>query len=272
MGIIFDRPRQSLADFGLSAARRFDQSGSPAPGDYTGLLQAASGPARFAPACQIVITDQVIESTETDSPWIGQFMLAQDVRPLDPNQIDHVILYHSWVVMCLGNSAATALAAPEIASPHEQLAEVAETFSLNATQLARVFGVSRQTIYNWRKGEAIDTAHRPRLGSLHDLARRYRRHDPKPIGPALTWPDTTSGASLLDLLSARPHDHATIRRHLEALPSRIAVHFGEANAAIECNKDDGFAPIPDAWRRETLRSLGAQNAQDAILPPDDATS
>lgn len=261
-----DRPRHGYADFGLSASRRVDQSGSPVPGDYAGLLQAASGPARPVPAWQIIITDQVVESAEADSPWIGGFLCSPVVPPDEINQIDRLILYHTWVVTFA--TSPVCAAKPDIVSPHEQLTELTHTFSLNATQLADIFDVSRQTIYNWRKGETIDRVYRPRLDSLHGFARHYRRLDPAPVGPAMTWVDAASGQSLLDLLLVCPHDHAAVHRYLEALPARIAAHFSEANAAIERNKHDGFAPVPEEWRRDTLRSIGAQTSAEATLAPD----
>ena len=264
--------RRSPSAWGLSPASassdRFGQNGtgSSVPLNCVGLIHSSSRPLRIGQSYIVLIDEEQMDTEAVSTPWplLNHLYARHYESSAARDQLRDYLVYHVWHS---AGAPPVPAPAPEIITHHDQVADITHTFSLNATQLAGLFGVSRQTIYNWRKGETIDTAYRSRLKSLHDFVRDYRLLDPAPIGPALTWIDTTSGQSLLDLLGARPHDHTAIARYLKALPARIAEHFTEANAAITRNKDDGFAPIPDEWRQHTLRSIGAQNSTQATLPP-----
>ena len=259
MGMILDRTRHS--SWGMApispSMDRFGQSGSgsPVPVDCLELIHTASRPLRSGKSYLVFIDEEKMDTNTVSTPWplLNHFYTLHAEPSAIRDQIrDHCLYY-------IRHSTPLPASDPKIVTPHEQLAEVTHTFSLNAPQLAAIFGVSRQTIYNWRKDETIAAEYRPRLISIHGLVQHYRQLDSTPIGTALLWVETTSGKSLLDLLIARPHDHATIRRYLNALPTRILEHFTEANAAIERNKNDGFDPIPDRWRLETRRAASALN-------------
>ncbi|MGH8020952.1 MAG: hypothetical protein ACREIA_22250 [Opitutaceae bacterium] len=146
-----------------------------------------------------------------------------------------------------------AQAPTQLRSPREQLDEVAMAFSLSMTQTAAVFDVSRQTVYDWRKGASIRPESRARLGDLHELAAYYREMEAAPVGEALTWTDTSTGKSLLDLLQTQPLDRDAILSCLNALPKRIKEHFAPADALIAQNADDGWPEVPERWRKQTRR-------------------
>lgn len=54
----------------------------------------------------------------------------------------------------------------EVRSPAENLARVKRVFEPSVTELASVFNVSRQTIYNWQAGQAIAQENEHRLSQL----------------------------------------------------------------------------------------------------------
>jgi len=56
--------------------------------------------------------------------------------------------------------------ATRLRTPQEDLTRIQEVLSPAVTNLAEAFGVTRQTIYNWRKGEAVAFQHAARLQDL----------------------------------------------------------------------------------------------------------
>ena len=73
-------------------------------------------------------------------------------------------------------------------------------FGRTMSRLPEVFGVSRQTLYNWLKGETPRPAHQERLEQLAEAARAFSTAGFKPTSAALDR-TVAQGKSLLQLLS-----------------------------------------------------------------------
>lgn len=90
--------------------------------------------------------------------------------------------------------------APEPA-PYAELMQVIKTgFGRTMTRLPEVFGVSRQTLYNWLNGETPKPAHQEKLKQLAGAARMFSALGFRPTSLALDR-TITQGKSLLQLLS-----------------------------------------------------------------------
>lgn len=93
----------------------------------------------------------------------------------------------------------------EAATPVEQapfkqmMHEVKEAFGRTMTRLPEVFGVSRQTLYNWLDGETPKPAHQAKLRELAEAARVFSALGFKPNSLALER-IISQGKSLLELL------------------------------------------------------------------------
>ena len=144
-------------DWGLSypvsTNDRFGRYGSGAsiPVDNIGLLHAASRPLRSSvrpSTVWIIEEDASGEACFTPWPLIHRFYLSSH----DGSAQDLLSGFELRLRQLVG---AAPQPAPEILTPQEQLAEATHTFSLPASQLAAIFDVSRQTIYNWKRGSNI---------------------------------------------------------------------------------------------------------------------
>jgi hypothetical protein len=86
-------------------------------------------------------------------------------------------------------------------APYAELMEVIKSgFGRTMTRLPEVFGVSRQTLYNWLNGETPKPAHQEKLRQLAEAARIFSALRFKPTSLALDR-SITRGKSLLQLLS-----------------------------------------------------------------------
>lgn len=77
---------------------------------------------------------------------------------------------------------------------------ITAAFGRNMTRLPAVFGVSRQTIYNWRKGEIPKDVHRVKLVELADAASVFSEANFKPTAAMLNR-TVAHGKSLLSLIA-----------------------------------------------------------------------
>lgn len=90
--------------------------------------------------------------------------------------------------------------APEPALHVRQMEQVKAGFGRTMSRLPEVFGVSRQTLYNWLNGETPKDAHLGRLHELAEAAAVFSKLGFKPTAPLL---DRTlmQGKSFLQLLA-----------------------------------------------------------------------
>jgi len=65
-------------------------------------------------------------------------------------------------------------------SAREQLEFIETAFDLKISQLADLFGVTRQSIYDWKKGKSISDDNRRRLDGLYKAAQRFKGADLRP--------------------------------------------------------------------------------------------
>ncbi|MDP2255503.1 MAG: hypothetical protein Q8K05_05505 [Polaromonas sp.] len=77
--------------------------------------------------------------------------------------------------------------------------EVKAGFGRTMTRLPEVFGVSRQTLYNWLEGETPKEAHQAKLAQLAEAARMFSELGFKPTSLSLDR-TVSQGKSLLQLL------------------------------------------------------------------------
>jgi hypothetical protein len=86
-------------------------------------------------------------------------------------------------------------------APYVELMQVIKSgFGRTMTRLPEVFGVSRQTLYNWLNGETPKPAHQGKLRQLAEAARIFSALGFTPTSFALDR-TITRGKSLLQLLS-----------------------------------------------------------------------
>jgi hypothetical protein len=112
--------------------------------------------------------------------------------------------YRRMYLLPMGYQAFLVVVAPVQApnpAPYAELMQVTKTgFGRTMTRLPEVFGVSRQTLYNWLTGETPKPAHQEKLRQLAEAARMFSALGFKPTSLALDRP-ITRGKSMLQLLS-----------------------------------------------------------------------
>jgi transcriptional regulator with XRE-family HTH domain len=112
--------------------------------------------------------------------------------------------YRRMYLLPIGYQAFLVVVAPAQApdpAPYTELMQVIKSgFGRTMTRLPEVFGVSRQTLYNWLNGETPKPAHQEKLRQLAEAARIFSALGFKPTSLALDR-TITQGKSLLQLLS-----------------------------------------------------------------------
>lgn len=105
--------------------------------------------------------------------------------------------------LSLGHQKLFVVLAPKQASESLPYAElmgvIKDGFGRTMKRLPEVFGVSRQTLYNWWNGETPKPVHHEKLQQLAEAARTFRALGFKPTSLALDR-KVSQGKSLLQLL------------------------------------------------------------------------
>jgi transcriptional regulator with XRE-family HTH domain len=92
-------------------------------------------------------------------------------------------------------------APPTPFAPYAELMEQVKTgFGRTMTRLPEIFGVSRQTLYNWMAGETPKSAHQPKIEQLAAAARVFSQLGIKPTSDLLDRV-VSHGKSFLQLLA-----------------------------------------------------------------------
>ena len=140
-----------------------------------------------------------------------------------------------------------------LVSTAEQMALVVRTLSFSKRQLADVFGVSRQAIYDWIKGENVSEENADRLSRLAELVAEISPGSWRPLHHRFTTRPLVQGEpSLLDLLRAEAWDEDKILAQLlraEELTAQQATRKGsKRNASVRGRPNDNLS--------DNLLSLG----------------
>lgn len=90
---------------------------------------------------------------------------------------------------------------PSLRTPREDLALIRETLSPAISDLALVFGVTRQSIYNWINGEAVAQANASRLRDLAQAADMLA-HEGVAVRAALLKRKFSNNKTLLQVAQA----------------------------------------------------------------------
>jgi transcriptional regulator with XRE-family HTH domain len=109
----------------------------------------------------------------------------------------------------------------------EQMKTIQGGFGRVMTRLTEVFGVSRQTLYNWLAGEAPKEQHREKLAQLARAAEEFIRQEFKPNAASLER-TLVDGKSLLELIQDGA-EGVDVARRLIAIERRGA----EARSRID---------------------------------------
>lgn len=119
-----------------------------------------------------------------------------------------------------------------------QVSTIIEAFSLTISQAARVLGVTRPTVYAWKKSEDACNAERSdhqRLMKIYGLADQWNRFGLGPLGERAHVPFISDHRSIIGLLSVDSLDITTlaeVERRLQLLADkdRDVVLVGEKAA------------------------------------------
>ncbi len=120
----------------------------------------------------------------------------------------------------------------------EQIVAIRSILGLNISELAGILGVQRPTIYSWQTGSAEPHAENGnRLRRTYELASRWNRVCPEPIGEWVRKPLDESGLTLVSLLSESTPNEAVIAEAFKTLKTRIT------------QESTGFAGVGDRARK-----------------------
>lgn len=104
--------------------------------------------------------------------------------------------YHAFVVV-----KGSEYQPPVPFAPYAELMEQVKTgFGRTMTRLPEIFGVSRQTLYNWLAGETPKSAHHAKIVQLAAAARAFSQLGVKPTSELLNRV-VSNGKSFLQLLA-----------------------------------------------------------------------
>ncbi len=113
--------------------------------------------------------------------------------------VDFYVLRHGYHAFKVVNSSEYRVPAPFV--PYaEMMLEVKAAFGRTMSRLPEVFGVSRQTLYNWLAGETPKAMHQIKIVQLAAAARLLSKLGVKPTPDLLDQP-LLRGKSFLELLA-----------------------------------------------------------------------
>lgn len=117
--------------------------------------------------------------------------------------------------------------------------QISAGFGRTKTRLPEVFGVSRQTIYNWMNGETPKPQHHAKLKELAAAANVFTNDGFKPTSLALDR-TVSKGKSLLQLLSQGADGAETAAKLV-----RIVKRGNESLAKLDAMLGDRNGPRPE---------------------------
>jgi hypothetical protein len=139
--------------------------------------------------------------------------------------------------------------------PH-RIGAIKQSLSLNMTQLARVLGVERPTVYSWIGGISLPQANNEeRLVKLYSIARDWRRASSAPVGEYLSR-SFDDGRSLLDWLSDADLNLLAIQNSLTEIRSQLvqsAQTSPRRRSVAEISRSHGFRQLSEQKQKELLR-------------------
>jgi hypothetical protein len=154
--------------------------------------------------------------------------------------------------------ATTVRVAPPPMLPADRLAFIEQWLSLSVTQLARILGVGRQTIYRWRENGPLRPENARRLAALWEVAQLWVDRAGVPLGQHATTPLARGGLTLLDLLARPDWDrHATDNALEQLVASARAEHEARVANPVErlaARMDAVGATAPSEYQRAVNRA------------------
>ncbi|MGB0744715.1 MAG: hypothetical protein ACPGSB_09330 [Opitutales bacterium] len=115
----------------------------------------------------------------------------------------------------------------------QALAEIRDALSLNTVEIAKVFNVSRQAIYDWAAGKNVAPQNRERLAEVLEVAEQWQSYELGRLGPVAR--EVRGETSLLELLSSEVLDRVAITSQLEKIAARVA--GAQTNNALPSAED-----------------------------------
>lgn len=112
------------------------------------------------------------------------------------------------------------------------LSEIRDGLSLKTAHLSTVLLVTRQTIYNWLDGKAVDLSNRRRIAAVRWFAHHWLELHGKPMGPIVA--EEFDGESILSLLSGDVLDERRILRKFSVINDLLSV--AQANRQLSARE------------------------------------
>jgi len=179
--------------------------------DVAGQIVDRSRPAEYRPA------------PSESSVWLFNFGNAGTGGVMSVRFYHDRAGYHPFVIVDTTSPSA------EPSVPHfvKWMCDVKAGFGRTMSSLPQVFGVSRQTLYNWLQGEEPREIHQAKLEQLAAAAREFKARGFKPTSIALTR-IVARGRTFLQLIADGADGVATAKA-LE----RLVVRGQESRAALD---------------------------------------
>jgi hypothetical protein len=139
-------------------------------------------------------------------------------------------------------------------SAADLLTRIRAHLSFNTTEIARVLGVERPTIYGWMKATHFpQLEHRARLLNLAKLATFWTEHSRQPLGD-LKNAFVQEGSTVLELLSMAGSDYVKAERVLLDLTKRLNRKPAEEAASGTTKRQ---APVDSRTRDQSIRGISS---------------
>lgn len=137
----------------------------------------------------------------------------------------------------------SSIATQHLLDTQEKLAGIRQYFAVNVTDMARILGVGRPTVYSWlRDDPTLRANHARRIDEVYRLARKWRSMSNRPVGDFISR-SLNSGQTLLDLLSAKTLDESAIEKALAQVAETVNNKARRASV-VEIAKRRGFKLAP----------------------------
>lgn len=196
----------------------------------------ADGPVRYAARATAFCASDSFEEQPSDldsdlASRIMKYCVAGTFGLLSPTYLHASAATSNWTINQIEIHAAANPVASDRSSSVRDLAHVREVLKISVTELARVFGVTRQAVHEWVKGGALSPANAERLSILARaadvLAESGLEITPqllrRKIGLAPSLLESvTQGGDIVDLAQILTETLAREAQQRERLASRLA--------------------------------------------------
>lgn len=196
-----------------------------------------------------------LENNDQDNPNIWDiFNDLTSTRAIDGSAGIFESMTSFWATSVVpsagGKVLEDALTSPEVP---QALAEIRDSLSLSTVEIAKIFNVSRQAIYDWTAGKNVTASNRQRIAEIRAVSNSWKSRNLGRLGSLVR--EEVSGQSILAALCAEALDTTLVEGLLEQVAAKL--EQSQTTRAVPSAQDllerHGMSPMSGQAYRRNLK-------------------